>query len=58
MLGVLTLCIGMAPLGFLCIGWIADDWGAPTALAATSLAGLAALIAVRVRYRAAGSAPP
>ncbi|MEQ9125740.1 MAG: MFS transporter [Alphaproteobacteria bacterium] len=54
-LGVLTLCIGMAPLGFLCIGWIADDWGAPTALAGTSLAGLVALILVRVRYRAAGS---
>lgn len=57
-LGVLTLCIGMAPAGFFCIGWIADDWGAPTALAATSIAGLTSLIFVRLRYRAAGSTPP
>ena len=57
-LGVLTLCIGTAPLGFFCIGWIAEEWSAPTALAATAIAGLAALIGVRVRYRAAGSTPP
>lgn len=38
-LGVLTLCIGTAPLGFFNIGWMADLWGAPTALLIVSLEG-------------------
>lgn len=42
-LGVLTLCIGVAPIGFFNVGWMADIWGAPTALAVTAAEGLLAL---------------
>jgi MFS family permease len=57
-LGVLTLCIGTAPIGFFCIGWVAEQLSAPIALCMTSLFGLAALAFVRFRYRLAGSIPP
>ena len=43
-LGVLTLCIGSGPIGFLNVGWMADIWGAPTALFVMSLEGLFALL--------------
>ncbi len=43
-LGVLTLCIGSGPIGFLNVGWMADFWGAPTALFVMSLEGLFALL--------------
>lgn len=43
-LGVLTLCIGVAPIGFLNVGWMASMWGAPVALAATGAEGVAALV--------------
>lgn len=46
-LGVLALCIGTGPLGFLNVGWMADMWGAPTALAIMSLEGLTALAILR-----------
>jgi MFS family permease len=42
-LGVLTLCIGSGPIGFFNVGWMADIWGAPTALFIMSLEGLLAL---------------
>ncbi len=57
-LGVLTLCIGTAPIGFFCIGWVAEELSAPTALCLTSVFGLAALASVRFRYREVGSIPP
>jgi MFS family permease len=43
-LGVLTLCIGSGPIGFFNIGWMADLWGAPTAMFISSLEGLSALV--------------
>lgn len=42
-LGVLTLCIGSGPIGFFNVGWMADIWGAPTALFVMSMEGLFAL---------------
>lgn len=43
MLGVLSVCIGTGPLGFLWLGWLADRIGAPEATALTGALGLAAL---------------
>ena len=43
-LGVLTLCIGSGPIGFFNVGWMADIWGAPTALLVMSLEGLFVLL--------------
>ncbi len=43
-LGVLTLCIGTGPIGFFNIGWMANIWGAPTALFVSSLEGLFVLL--------------
>jgi hypothetical protein len=42
-LGVLTLCIGTGPIGFLNVGLMAEHFGVPAALAIISLEGLAAL---------------
>jgi len=39
-LGVLALCIGSGPLGFLNIGWMAESYGLPTALAIMACEGL------------------
>ncbi len=44
LLGLLSVCIGTAPIGFLHIGWMADVFGAPMATAATAAEGLAVLI--------------
>jgi MFS family permease len=43
MYGVLSVCIGVGPLGFLCLGLLADAIGAPVATALTGLLGLLAL---------------
>ncbi|WP_119422131.1 MFS transporter [Desertibaculum subflavum] len=43
MLGVLSVCIGTGPLGFLWLGWLADRIGAPEAVAVTGGLGLTAL---------------
>ncbi|MCG8546921.1 MAG: MFS transporter [Alphaproteobacteria bacterium] len=43
-LGVLALCIGTGPLGFLNIGWLAETFGLPTALVVMSLEGLFAML--------------
>ena len=43
-LGVLTLCIGSGPIGFFYVGWMANIWGAPTALFVMSLEGLFVLL--------------
>jgi predicted MFS family arabinose efflux permease len=42
-LGVLSVCIGTGPIGFLWLGWLADRIGAPEATAVTGAMGLAAL---------------
>ncbi len=48
-LGVLTLCIGAGPIGFFNVGWMADLWGAPTALFIMSLEGLFLLLLLWLR---------
>ena len=47
-LGVLTLCIGTGPIGFLHVGWLAESFGAPAALMVTASEGLLALLVLRV----------
>lgn len=42
-LGLLTMCIGVAPMGFLAMGWLAQHLGAPTAATVTGLCGLVAV---------------
>ena len=57
-LGVLTLCIGTGPIGFLHVGWLAETFGAPVALIVTASEGLLALLVLRVagpKYDADGS---
>ena len=39
-MGLMTMCIGVAPLGFLAIGWLAEHLGAPTAALACAVSGL------------------
>ena len=59
-LGVLTLCIGTGPIGFLHVGWLAETFGAPAALMITGSEGLLALLALRVagaKYDTAAPAP-
>ncbi|MBP0465218.1 MFS transporter [Roseomonas sp. PWR1] len=50
-LGLLSVCIGLGPIGFLSLGLLAEWFGAPAATAATGLAGLAALAATRRWWR-------
>ena len=47
-LGVLTLCIGTGPIGFLHIGWLAETFGAPVALMISASEGLLALLVLWV----------
>jgi MFS family permease len=51
-MGVLSVCIGTGPLGFLWLGWLANQLGAPAATAITGAMGLAALVALRPLWRA------
>jgi MFS family permease len=46
-LGVLSMCIGIGPVGFLALGLLADAVGAPAATAASGVAGLAMLAVTR-----------
>jgi MFS family permease len=50
-MGVLSVCIGTGPLGFLWLGWLADRIGAPEATAVTGALGLAMLLALRPLWR-------
>jgi MFS family permease len=50
-LGVLAVCIGTGPLGFLWLGWLADRMGASIATAITAALGLLALVATRPLWR-------
>ena len=43
MLGVLSVCIGIGPIGFINIGLMADWLGAPAAVVITGIEGLAAM---------------
>ena len=51
MLGVLSVCIGTGPLGFLLLGWLADRIGAAGATALTGGMGLLALAATWPMWR-------
>ena len=44
-LGVLTVCIGTGPIGFVWLGWLADHVGAHNATAVTGVLGLLAMAA-------------
>jgi MFS family permease len=50
-LGVLSVCIGTGPIGFLWLGWLADWIGAPLATAVTGAIGLLALAATWPLWR-------
>lgn len=50
-LGLLSVCIGLGPVGFLVLGTLAEAVGAPAATAAMGVAGLAALAATRRWWR-------
>ena len=52
MLGVLSVCIGIGPIGFVALGWLADAIGAPYATAATGATGLFVLLLTRRLWRA------
>ena len=47
MYGVLSVCIGVGPLGFLGLGLLAEAIGAPLATALSGVVGLAALVVAR-----------
>ena len=51
-MGVLSVCIGTGPLGFLWLGWLANLVGASTATALTGGLGLVVLLALRPLWRA------
>ncbi len=55
MYGVLSVCIGVGPLGFLGLGVLADAIGAPWATAITGALGLLALAATRRWWRQLGT---
>ena len=57
MYGVLAVCIGVGPVGFLVIGILAGAIGAPLAVALTGSLGLAAMIATRRLWRLIGAVP-
>lgn len=50
MMGILSLCIGTAPLGLLHIGTMADWFGTPIACAITAAEGLVAMLLVLWRW--------
>ena len=49
-MGALTICIGLAPLGMLHLGWLAEYLGTPAAVAISAAEGIAAVIAVMVLF--------
>ncbi len=42
-MGVLTMCIGVGPVGFLMLGWLAEHLGAPSAAVISAAVGLLTL---------------
>jgi MFS family permease len=50
-LGVLSVCVGTGPIGFVWLGWLADRVGAPQATAITGAMGLLALAAIWPLWR-------
>jgi MFS family permease len=54
--GVLSVCIGVGPIGFFALGVLADAIGAPWATAISGALGLLALAATRCWWRQLGTA--
>jgi hypothetical protein len=52
MLGVLSVCIGIGPVGFVALGSLADAIEAPWATATSGLTGLLVLLLTRRFWRA------
>ena len=50
-LGVLSVCIGTGPIGFVWLGWLADRIGAHYATVVTGALGLLALAAAQPLWR-------
>ncbi len=50
-LGLLSVCIGLGPIGFLALGVLAEAVGAPVATASLGVAGLVALVFTRRWWR-------
>lgn len=50
MMGVMSVFIGTAPIGFLHVGWLADVFGAPAAVTIMSMEGLVGLLLVYLRW--------
>lgn len=50
-LGVLTMCIGVAPLGFLTVGWLANAFGASAAVVICGSCGLISMAVTRSIWR-------
>jgi MFS family permease len=58
-LGLLSVCIGIGPVGFVHIGLLADAIGAPAAAALSGAEGLLALLLTRRLWRQIeGETPP
>ncbi|MEZ5652376.1 MAG: MFS transporter [Burkholderiaceae bacterium] len=57
-MGLLTMCIGLGPLGFVSIGALADFLSAPLAAFITALVGVVAMIASWPWWRAVWREPP
>ena len=55
MYGVLSVCIGVAPLGFLALGLLSEAIGAPWATTVSGIEGLVALILTRRWWRGLGA---
>lgn len=53
-LGILTVCIGMGPIGFVHVGLLAEVIGAPWATAVLAVEGLLALLLTRRWWKAIG----
>jgi MFS family permease len=49
-MGALAICIGIAPLGMLHLGWLAEHLGAPLAVALSAAVGAVAVIAVMALF--------
>jgi MFS family permease len=56
--GVLSVCIGSAPIGFLGLGLLADAVGATAATAMSGVVGLLVLFATRTWWRRLGTPAP
>jgi MFS family permease len=57
-LGVVSVVIGLGPIGFIHLGLLADTIGAPSATAAMGCEGLLVLLLTRPLWRAALDRPP